>query len=205
MNLSDYGYSRTYADECSAWTSNHLGNVRKRCSLPPTKNVGEWIYLCNRHFRVIEREFEESLDSLNSVRVENLKQRLEQAHHDLAAARDGSSDQQLKVALSESDRKRKAQTVYFIRCQQYIKIGISRDPATRLHQIRRGGGSHFPRMLDVETAELIATEPGGLDRERELHKKFQKLRHTGEWFTESRALTNYINRLLTEEGGHHAR
>jgi predicted GIY-YIG superfamily endonuclease len=195
VTVNQLGYSRDYAHQCSAWTINNLGPARKQCGLPVNANVGGWIYLCNRHYKVIEREFEDSLDDLNTTRIANLSKRLEAAETALRHARIPSDPWEINTLLDENDRKRRAQTVYFIRCQQYIKIGISKDPAARLRQIRRGGGSHFPRLLDVETAELIATEPGGLDRERELHQHFSHHRHTGEWFTEAPELTQYIDAL----------
>lgn len=86
--------------------------------------------------------------------------------------------------------------VYFIRCEQYVKIGISQDPPTRLHQIKSGiGGALAPPGVDVKASELVTTEFGGITRERELHAKFSHLRHTGEWFTESKELTDYIKGL----------
>ena len=86
--------------------------------------------------------------------------------------------------------------VYFIRCEQYVKIGISMWPPHRLKQIRKGGGgSLIPPQMNAATSELIVTELGGLKRERELHAQFAHLRHTGEWFTEAPELTEYIETL----------
>lgn len=86
--------------------------------------------------------------------------------------------------------------VYFIRCEQYVKIGASKWPPGRLKEIRWGvGGALTPPLMDAKVAELISTEPGGFDRERELHAKFAHLRHTGEWFTETPELTEYIESL----------
>ena len=84
---------------------------------------------------------------------------------------------------------------YFIRCGQYIKIGVAASPRFRLDTIRNTGGVLAPRGLDLSTAELLATEPGGFDRERELHDKFSHLRHTGEWFTKAPELIEYIESI----------
>jgi hypothetical protein len=46
---------------------------------------------------------------------------------------------------------------------------------------------------------LLATEPGGFERERELHAQFAHLRHTGEWFTEAPELAEYIDALAKEQ------
>lgn len=86
-------------------------------------------------------------------------------------------------------------TVYFIRCEGYIKIGYAIAPHKRLKQLQATDGTKYPDGIKCSTAALIQTEPGGFDRERELHAKFSHLRHTGEWFTESKELTDYIKGL----------
>jgi predicted GIY-YIG superfamily endonuclease len=194
MNLNDYGYSRDYAHQCAAWTINNSGPARKQCGLSVVENVGGWIYLCKRHHRLIESEFEREIDTLNSRRVANMQERLDGLE---AADRWLKAERREAYAFTEEDydQRRRAQTVYFLRCEQYIKIGISHDPHARLRQIRKGGGTSFPRRLDIAAAELITTEPGGFEREKELHAKFAHLRHTGEWFTEAPDLTDYINAL----------
>jgi len=195
MRLSDYGYSADYAHQCAAWTLNPYGKVRKQCALPVNTNVDGWIYLCNRHYELIFREFESRVDNLNSTRAANLKERAEAAERVAEIVQEGINHRLLKADAARFDHRRKEQIVYFIRCQEFVKIGISKNPAARLQQIRRGGGSHFPRLLDVEASELISTEPGGRNREHELHLRFKHLRHTGEWFTEAPELTEYINNL----------
>lgn len=190
--MNGLGYTLDYAQQCAAWTINNQGPARKQCGLAVVKNIAGWIYLCKRHYELIESEIEREIDTLNARRVASLQEQLMNKRVTLS---DLLSNVEYEAAEQEYVRARTAQTVYFIRCQQYVKIGISKNPATRLQQIRRGGGSHFPRLLDVETSELITTEPGGLDRERELHAKFSHLRHTGEWFTEAPELTDYIESL----------
>ena len=88
----------------------------------------------------------------------------------------------------------KRASVYFIRCGGYVKIGASRSPDARAESIRTIGGVLAPYLLDLSGAELVATEPGGFKREKELHAQFKHLRHTGEWFTEAPELARYISR-----------
>lgn len=110
----------------------------------------------------------------------------------------GNDAGRLNRVLSSGEYRRHITRVYFVRCEGYVKIGASSDPDARLRQIRKsGGGSFFPRRLDIGASELIATEPGGLDREKDLHAKFSHLRHTGEWFTEAPELTDYIKGLAS--------
>lgn len=190
--VNQLGYTRDFALQCSAWTINNQGPARKQCGLPVAKDIAGWIYLCRRHYELVESEIEREIDTLNSRRVESLQEQLAGKRVTLAEL---LSDVEFEAAEREYVRARAAQTVYFIRCQQYVKIGISQNPAVRLQQIRKGGGSHFPRLMDVETSEIVTTEPGGLTREKELHARFSHLRHTGEWFTEAPELTDYINSL----------
>jgi hypothetical protein len=84
---------------------------------------------------------------------------------------------------------------YFIRCGQFIKIGASSSPLGRLHTIRNTGGVLAPRGLDLSASELINVEPGGFEREKELHIKFAHLREVGEWFRETPELIDYIESL----------
>lgn len=193
MNINALGYTLDYAQQCAAWTINNQGPARKQCGLGANMNVAGWIYLCSRHYDLIFEAVERDVDNLNSRRVENLEARLAgvSRHEEYLL----SSQRELQELLDANDQKRREQTVYFIRCQRFVKIGISKNPVTRLQQIRKGGGSHFPRLLDVETSELVATERGGFEREKELHAEFAHLRHTGEWFTEAPELTGYIESL----------
>lgn len=67
-------------------------------------------------------------------------------------------------------------SVYFIRSEcanRYIKIGIATHIPTRLSQLQVN--SAYPLVL-------IATMPGGRDKETELHKRFEDAHERGEWF-----------------------
>ena len=86
-------------------------------------------------------------------------------------------------------------SVYFLRCGDYIKIGYSAAPHMRLRQIKSDDGTKRPSDIDCASTVLVQTEPGGFNRERELHAKFAHLRHTGEWFTEAPELTDYIRNI----------
>lgn len=58
--------------------------------------------------------------------------------------------------------------VYIAELGSLLKIGISIDPARRCRDLH---------------ARLLHTEPGGLKRERELHRRFAHLRRDGEFFS----------------------
>jgi hypothetical protein len=80
-------------------------------------------------------------------------------------------------------RKAKA-LVYFIQDRKRVKIGHSTNPKIRI------------KAFTTHTAlRLLATEPGGLTRERELQKKFAHLRIKGEWFYLKTEILGYIKTL----------
>lgn len=120
-----------------------------------------------------------------------------------AAAHECDGDRAVAAYMEEYDgylvarttRWKESAVAYFIRCGKYIKIGASASPLHRLATIQHTGGVLTPDGLNLKDCELITTEPGGFDREKELHAQFAHLRHTGEWFTEAPELTEYIESL----------
>ena len=71
--------------------------------------------------------------------------------------------------------------VYYIRFGDRIKIGTT----SRL----------LARMRDLPKDELLVTEPGGRDLERQRHREFAAFRVTGEWFKAETPLLVHIARL----------
>lgn len=80
--------------------------------------------------------------------------------------------------------------VYFIgesaKLTGMVKIGVARDPASRLPSLQTG----YPHKLHI-----LGAVPGDEKREREYHKRFAKQRRHGEWFVINRALLNEIEGL----------
>ena len=65
--------------------------------------------------------------------------------------------------------------VYFIRCHDFVKIGLGRDPYARLGQLQIGNPYlleliHFHACLDAVTEE------------KALHEKYGQKWERGEWF-----------------------
>lgn len=98
-------------------------------------------------------------------------------------------------SLDEIRATKDTKMVYFIRAGRRVKIGFSGNPESRLSSIR-AGGCKAPRGLDTSRARIAALEPGGRQRETELHQKFAHLRESGEWFRGAPELTDYINELI---------
>lgn len=77
-------------------------------------------------------------------------------------------------------------SIYFIRDDGYIKIGLSADPWRRLASFQT---SHHNEL------ELLAVMPGGADLEAGLHRAFAQYAKRGEWFEESPALLTFIETI----------
>jgi len=71
-----------------------------------------------------------------------------------------------------------------------VKIGISRNPWSRVKDLQTGSASSF---------ELLATLKTDVRSERELHKFFQDSRISGEWFRRSKALNSLIEKTKSKE------
>lgn len=84
-------------------------------------------------------------------------------------------------ARSEYGPKEKLGLVYFIRFADRIKIGYTTDLPTR--------------MKTVPHDEILALVPGTMADEKTLHRKFNSLRITGEWFANDPRLTDFIKTL----------
>ena len=77
------------------------------------------------------------------------------------------------------------QDVYFIQSGNAVKIGIAKDPDTRLRELQTGNCEHLV---------LLAVVPGGGGAlEKELHRKFRKTRIQGEWYELNHELSEWIN------------
>lgn len=73
--------------------------------------------------------------------------------------------------------------VYAIECADFIKIGFSGDPVSRLSKIATD--SPFP-------CRLLGFWPGSKNTEDELHKRFQSSRVKGEWFKVTDDITAFV-------------
>lgn len=99
----------------------------------------------------------------------------------------------LAYAVEQMEKRRRPKAlqdsrpwIYFIRCDDQIKIGISRAPRRRLNIMQVGN----PTPLS-----LLATMPADAFTERRLHLKFSALRVRREWFTAAPELLDYIDSI----------
>jgi hypothetical protein len=184
----------SYDRQCVAAVQDVRGEVKRcgRSSMPPADPMYlTLIPVCSWHIMKATHQFAARIEG----ELETLKRDVAGHECDGERAVQKHLSESLDQHLARTERWRESSRAYFIRCGAYIKIGASQSPTGRAETIRHTGGVLAPYLLDLSGAELIATEPGGFNRERELHAKFSHLRHTGEWFTESPELTQYIESL----------
>ncbi|MFJ7963153.1 GIY-YIG nuclease family protein [Streptomyces sp. NPDC096324] len=97
-----------------------------------------------------------------------------------------NADERERVSAEERDlRLAEAQArdcwVYYIRCGHLIKIGMTTNLPGRFASLRPN--------------EVLAIEPGGLEREGQLHRQFEELRAGGEYFHPGPLLQQHIVQL----------
>lgn len=76
--------------------------------------------------------------------------------------------------------------VYFIACEQFVKIGYTYAPFTRLH---------LTQTLNPYPVVLLGVVVAPQSWEGHLHAVFAPLRERGEWFRNVSPLSDYIERL----------
>jgi hypothetical protein len=169
----------------------------RRCNKKP--QTGEPVPLCAYHQRKLLKI------QLNGVDAETITADL--ANHIVASWYDfnteGGIDREALVAvarerrakyeaerdqrIAELEKKRDDReansVVYFIAMGEKIKIGTTLGLKKRV------------RGLSLPESAVLATEPGGPRRERQLHGQFAQLREHGEWFRADPELLAYIDTL----------
>ena len=126
-------------------------------------------------------------------------------HWDLAKASFFKDGFRLKDTRPYGEKHElRAVKVYFFTDGQYIKIGSSMDPRTRMQDFRSGRDqSEKPGDVDRENLECIGWI-GGPNRlkqralEKELHRQFAAHQAVGEWFHKSPQLVADIKALISE-------
>lgn len=70
--------------------------------------------------------------------------------------------------------------VYMIRCESYLKIGVTNNLSRRLHSLAIG----CPMPMFMEAAYAFDADYAAKDAEKELHKEMYKMGfyYRGEWF-----------------------
>lgn len=77
--------------------------------------------------------------------------------------------------------------VYVIRCEQFVKIGKTTQKENRIASMQTAN------PFELVVLAIIDADDGN-ELERDLHKRFARYRHRGEWFKDTGWLANWIRR-----------
>ena len=94
---------------------------------------------------------------------------------------------QMESQPEPKQNPRPSAVVYFIQAGEFVKIGFSVNPESRIDELKTG----CPFEL-----KLLTTVPGGKKMEKELHQIFAAHRQHGEWFTFHQDIKDYIAKYL---------
>jgi hypothetical protein len=88
----------------------------------------------------------------------------------------------------QEPRKTSPECVYFIKCQQHIKIGLTSMPIEkRLGTLSSGSAAKMKVLATIKNASVSV--------ERSLHERFAKYRVRGEWFAAASEILAYIKEI----------
>lgn len=77
--------------------------------------------------------------------------------------------------------------IYFIRCQEFVKIGRSQNPWKRMNSMQ----TSLPYRL-----EMLAIMPGGDNFEEiDMHTRFGRQWHLREWYKDHDELRRYVRQV----------
>jgi hypothetical protein len=147
-------------------------NGMGRCGLPALKTAP--ISICRKHLLELLDFYR---DDLAPTTVNNVKSRItsDEADHDWA-----ERQEQRRLQMAEQS------VVYYARIGDVIKIGYTSNLRQRLGALR------------IYDEDLLATEPGGRERETERHAQFmgERIDPRREDFRPSKQLTSHIAQLV---------
>lgn len=133
------------------------GDKGVRCVGTPVRESADvGIFLCRKHLQA----YREHIDELEDI-ARSAEDRYTELYH-LERAQRSQAERDRRETLIDEARAQGRLVVYYIRIGDLIKIGTTTN-------LKR-------RMDHLQPDELLATEPGHLDLERQRHLQFDHLR-----------------------------
>lgn len=177
---------------CSGGIPTISPRIFEICAGEVAENSPYMLPLCQQHLEDITKE----ITKPQQRRIAELEAELNKSRDEVSKELLSEwSERRQAVEAKAQEARYERSRVYFMRCGKFIKIGTSTNVHDRLAAIQKSGGVLMPSGLEYQHTELVTVIHGDLHREKGLHKKFAHLRHTGEWFTETPELTEYIEGL----------
>jgi predicted GIY-YIG superfamily endonuclease len=82
--------------------------------------------------------------------------------------------------------------LYIMQCNNYIKIGVSKNPERRIKSLQTGNPYKIKLILAIE-------DSAAYDLEYQFHKYYEKEKSVGEWFEINDNIRNFVKNLKIKE------
>jgi hypothetical protein len=177
--------------------------VDKRCR----RQAGRYGY-CSQHFSETSDVYKASVEVNLPWKVESVQQYADQAKTVamLIAKRDifrrikMLKDLSIGVLYERVERIQQDCYIYFLRCGDYVKIGSSFSPETRIAQLKKENDTTLrPKGLKMDDAVCIGWVQGARSLERDIHQVLSRYRENGEWFRWSPKVENLVTDIIADE------
>lgn len=107
--------------------------------------------------------------------------------------RSSLDDLKLQEGITTEPAIPEQQGVYFVRCQEFVKIGRAGHVGNRI----RTAQTFIPWPLELVFMKPCATEAEAIEVEALAHAALAPYRHRGEWFMYCSAIRAYIDALAS--------
>jgi hypothetical protein len=183
---------------CVAMTS-----VGKRC-----RRQSDRFGYCSQHHAETTEVYAASVATHLPWQVESVAEYAEQAKQVamLIAKRDVFrtikmvKDLSLGVLYERVTKLQEDCYIYFLKCGDYVKIGSSFSPETRIAQLKKENDTTLrPKGLKIENAVCIGWVQGARSLERDIHQVLNRYRENGEWFRWTPKVEGLVTCLLEDE------
>lgn len=180
-----------------------LTSVGKRCR----RSSGKFGY-CSHHDGETAEVYAASVETHLPWKVESIEEYASQAKTVamLIAKRDifrrikMLKDLSLGVLYERVERIQQDCYIYFLKCGNYVKIGSSFTPETRIAQLKKENDVTLrPKSIKMEDAVCIGWVQGARSLERDIHQALSKYRENGEWFQWSPKVEALVHDVIADE------
>lgn len=155
----------------------HPASVGETVLGEPEYDLPPWADLIAQHFPVRSMQFVRIFQKAEQAAMRGVVITKEVLHYITLEVHDDTQHE-------AKPRRERPYVVYYMRIGNRVKIGTTSD-------IKR-------RLATINPEELLATEPGGYDLEKQRHQQFNHLRSHGEWFAYEDALKDHVQELKAE-------
>jgi hypothetical protein len=180
-----------------------LTTADKRC-----RREADRFGYCSQHHSETTEVYAAAIDVDMPWKVETLKEYVDQAKkiamsiakRDILRQVKLIKDLSLGALYERIERNQQDCYIYFLKCGDYVKIGSSFSPETRIAQLKKENDTTLrPRGLKIEEAVCLGWVQGVRSLERDLHQALNRYRENGEWFRWTPKVESVVTDIIADE------